>query len=99
MKLDPNTGKLDWFYQETPHNIYDWDFQNSPIITKSEGKEVAIGSGKSGFVVAVDLKTGKPLWRTGSANTTATTRTRSTRCAANTARSRPAKSSPASSAA
>jgi alcohol dehydrogenase (cytochrome c) len=64
VKLNPNTGKLDWFYQETPHNIYDWDFQNSPIITKSDGKEVAIGSGKSGFVVAVDLKTGKPLWRT-----------------------------------
>jgi len=64
VKLDPKTGKLDWFYQETPHNIYDWDFQNSPIITKVGGKEVAIGSGKSGFVVAVDVKTGKPVWRT-----------------------------------
>jgi outer membrane protein assembly factor BamB len=64
VKLDPKTGKLVWYYQETPHNIYDWDFQNSPIITKAGGKEVAIGSGKSGYVVAVDLKTGKPVWRT-----------------------------------
>jgi alcohol dehydrogenase (cytochrome c) len=64
VKLDPKTGKLFWHYQETPHNIYDWDFQNSPIITKAGGKEVAIGSGKSGFVVAVDVKTGKPVWRT-----------------------------------
>jgi outer membrane protein assembly factor BamB len=64
VKLDPKSGKLLWYYQETPHNIYDWDFQNSPIITKAGGKEVAIGSGKSGFVVAVDLKTGKPVWRT-----------------------------------
>lgn len=64
VKLDPKTGKLLWYYQETPHNIYDWDFQNSPIITKAGGKEVAIGSGKSGFVVAVDVKTGKPVWRT-----------------------------------
>jgi outer membrane protein assembly factor BamB len=64
VKLDPKTGKLAWYYQETPHNIYDWDFQNSPIITKAGGKEVAIGSGKSGYVVAVDLKTGKPVWRT-----------------------------------
>lgn len=64
VKLDPKTGKLQWFYQETPHNIYDWDFQNSPIITKAGGKEVAVGSGKSGFVVAVDVKTGKPVWRT-----------------------------------
>jgi alcohol dehydrogenase (cytochrome c) len=64
VKLDPKTGKLAWYYQETPHNIYDWDFQNSPIITKAGGKEVAVGSGKSGFVVAVDVKTGKPVWRT-----------------------------------
>jgi outer membrane protein assembly factor BamB len=64
VKLDPKTGKLVWYYQETPHNIYDWDFQNSPIITKAGGKEVAIGSGKSGFVVAVDVKTGNPVWRT-----------------------------------
>src|SRR5690349_20368661 len=64
VKLDPKTGKLLWYYQETPHNIYDWDFQNSPIITKAGGREVAVGSGKSGFVVAVDVKTGKPVWRT-----------------------------------
>jgi alcohol dehydrogenase (cytochrome c) len=64
VKLDPNSGKLDWYYQETPHNIYDWDFQNSPIITNSKGREVAIGSGKSGFVVAVDVKSGKVVWRT-----------------------------------
>jgi alcohol dehydrogenase (cytochrome c) len=64
VKLDPETGKLLWYYQETPHNIYDWDFQNSPIIAKAGGREVAIGSGKSGFVVAVDVKTGKPVWRT-----------------------------------
>ncbi|HYH52717.1 MAG TPA: PQQ-binding-like beta-propeller repeat protein [Solirubrobacterales bacterium] len=64
VKLDPDTGKLLWHYQETPHNIYDWDFQNSPILAKAGGREVAIGSGKSGFVVAVDVKTGKPVWRT-----------------------------------
>jgi len=63
VKLNGETGKLDWYYQETPHNIYDWDFQDSPILTKSMGKEVAIGAGKSGFVVAVDVKSGKVVWR------------------------------------
>lgn len=63
VKLDPKTGKLIWYYQETPHNIYDWDFQDSPILTKAKGRDVAIGAGKSGFVVAVDVKTGKPVWR------------------------------------
>lgn len=64
VKLDPDSGKLLWHYQETPHNIYDWDFQNSPVLAKAKGREVAIGSGKSGFVVAVDVKNGKVVWRT-----------------------------------
>jgi len=64
VKLNAKTGKLDWYYQQTPHDVYDWDFQNSPILTKAGGKEVAIGSGKSGIVTAVDAKTGKPVWST-----------------------------------
>jgi alcohol dehydrogenase (cytochrome c) len=64
VKLDPDTGKVVWYYQETPHNVYDWDFQNSPVLTKAKGREVAIGSGKSGYVVAVDVKSGKVVWRT-----------------------------------
>lgn len=64
VKLDPKTGKVIWHYQQTPHNIYDWDFQDSPVMVKVGGKEVAIGAGKSGWVVAVDTKTGKPLWKT-----------------------------------
>lgn len=64
VKLDAKTGKLDWYYQQTPHDIYDWDFQNPPILTSAGGKELAIGSGKSGVVVAVDAKTGKPVWKT-----------------------------------
>ena len=34
VKLDAKTGKLEWYYQQTPHNIYDWDFQDSPILIK-----------------------------------------------------------------
>src|SRR5262249_7744254 len=64
VKLDAKTGKLQWYYQQTPHDIFDWDFQNPPILTSSGGRELAIGSGKSGIVVAVDAKTGKPVWKT-----------------------------------
>jgi outer membrane protein assembly factor BamB len=64
VKLDAKTGKLDWYYQQTPHDLYDWDFQNSPILAKAGGREVAIGSGKSGFVTAVDAKNGEVVWST-----------------------------------
>lgn len=63
VKLDEKTGKMDWYYQQTPHNIYDWDFQNPPVLVAAGGRELAIGSGKSGVVVAVDAKSGKPVWK------------------------------------
>lgn len=63
VKLDAKTGKLKWFYQQTPHDLFDWDFQNPPILSSGGGRELAIGSGKSGIVVAVDAQTGKPVWK------------------------------------
>lgn len=64
VKLDAKTGKLKWYYQLTPHDIHDWDFQDPPILVNSGGRELAIGAGKSGIVVAVDAETGKPVWKT-----------------------------------
>jgi outer membrane protein assembly factor BamB len=64
VKMNAKSGKLEWYHQQTPHDLYDWDFQNSPILTKAGGREVAIGSGKDGIVTAVDVKTGKPVWST-----------------------------------
>ena len=39
VKLDHTTGKLVWYYQLTPHDINDWDMENSPILTKAERQE------------------------------------------------------------
>ncbi len=62
VKLDAKTGKLRWYYQQTPHDLYDWDFQDPPILVEAGGRELAIGAGKSGIVTAVDTATGKPVW-------------------------------------
>lgn len=64
VKLDAKTGKLDWYHQVTPHDVYDWDFQDPPILATIGGRQVAIGAGKSGQVVAVDAQTGKLVWQT-----------------------------------
>jgi len=62
VKLDAKTGKMEWFHQVTPHDIYDWDFQDPPLLIDAGGKELAVGAGKSGLVVAVDAATGKKVW-------------------------------------
>lgn len=63
VKLDAKTGKMRWYYQETPHGIYDWDMQDPPILLNAGGRELVVGAGKSGIVVALDAATGKPVWK------------------------------------
>lgn len=63
VKLNAATGKLDWHYQLTPHDVYDWDLQDPPILVSAGGRRLAIGAGKSGIVVAVDADTGKLVWK------------------------------------
>lgn len=64
VKLDAKTGKMDWYYQATPHDVNDWDLQDPPILAKVGGKDAVIGAGKSGIVLAVDANNGKLLWKT-----------------------------------
>src|SRR5665811_417445 len=62
VKLNAKTGKLQWYHQVTPHALYDWDFQNPPILVNSGGRELVLGAGKSGIVLALDANSGKPVW-------------------------------------
>jgi glucose dehydrogenase len=62
VKLDSRTGKVEWYYQQTPHDLYDWDLQDPPILTPGPHGPLVIAAGKSGTVVALDAETGKPLW-------------------------------------
>jgi outer membrane protein assembly factor BamB/plastocyanin len=63
VKLNAKTGKLIWYYQLTPHDIYDYDLENSPILATANGRQIVIDAGKAGIIVAVDRQSGKPLWK------------------------------------
>jgi glucose dehydrogenase len=63
VKLNASTGQVKWYYQETPHDLYDRDLQDPPILASVGGKQVVIAAGKAGFVLALDAETGKLLWR------------------------------------
>ncbi len=62
VKLSP-TGKLLWYYQLTPHDLYDWDLQNSPVLTTANGKPVVVDGGKAGILIELSAQTGKLLWK------------------------------------
>ncbi|HEY2441866.1 MAG TPA: PQQ-binding-like beta-propeller repeat protein [Streptosporangiaceae bacterium] len=62
VKLSPR-GKLLWYYQLTPHDLYDWDLQNSPVLTTAHGQPVVIDGGKAGILIELSAQTGKLLWQ------------------------------------
>jgi alcohol dehydrogenase (cytochrome c) len=62
VKLSP-AGKLLWYYQLTPHDLYDWDLQDPPVLTTANGRPVVIDGGKAGIMVELDAQTGKLLWK------------------------------------
>jgi outer membrane protein assembly factor BamB len=64
--LDGANGKLLWYQQVTPHDLRDYDFQDSPIVVTMPvhgvRTEIVIGAGKSGQVIAFNAADGKRLW-------------------------------------
>ena len=62
VKLSP-AGKLLWYYQLTPHDLFDWDLQNSPVLTTADGQPVVIDGGKAGILVELNAQTGKLIWK------------------------------------
>jgi alcohol dehydrogenase (cytochrome c) len=62
VKLSP-AGKLLWYYQLTPHDLYDWDLQDPPVLTTANGQPVVIDGGKAGILIELNAQTGKLLWQ------------------------------------
>lgn len=67
VSLDPRTGVVRWSINAAPHDLFDHDFQHSPILTTMSIAGVdtlaAIGAGKTGTVIAANAATGEELWR------------------------------------
>lgn len=68
LALDHQTGELVWYNQVKPHDLFGRDFQLSPVLAtvtlNGEAREIVIGAGNLGRVVAFDRDTGEELWDT-----------------------------------
>ena len=64
--LDADSGKLQWHFQSTPHDVFDLDATSEPIIVDEEinGKLVkaVVQVNRNGFVYALDRTTGGFLY-------------------------------------
>lgn len=68
LALDHRTGELLWFNQPIPHDIFDHDFSVPPVLATvniaGTDRDIVIGGGKAGRVLAFDRDTGQTLWDT-----------------------------------
>jgi len=62
--LDTRTGKLKWYHQVQPHDLFDRDQVHALIATTADGARVAVSAGKGGVIVGLDPVTGRQRWRT-----------------------------------
>jgi alcohol dehydrogenase (cytochrome c) len=63
--LDVDTGKLKWHYQFTPHDEFDWDSVQVPVLAKinwqGKPRKVILWANRNGFYYVIDRTTGKFL--------------------------------------
>jgi alcohol dehydrogenase (cytochrome c) len=65
LALDPDTGKLKWYYQFTPHDVHDWDATQNPVLVDTEflgqTRKVLAWPNRNGFFYLIDRTNGKFL--------------------------------------
>jgi alcohol dehydrogenase (cytochrome c) len=65
LALDPDTGRLRWHYQFTPHDLHDWDANQTPMLIDAlfhgEPRKLLVQGNRNGFFYVLDRLTGKVL--------------------------------------
>jgi glucose dehydrogenase len=63
--MNPETGKLKWYYQVTPHDIHDWD-ATAPLVLvdtnyQGQSRKLLLFTNKNGFFYVLDRTNGRVL--------------------------------------
>ncbi len=63
--LNPDTGKLVWYFQFTPHDEWDWDAVQIPVLVDREWegrqRKLMLWANRNGFFYVLDRETGEFL--------------------------------------
>ena len=64
-RSDPDTGKLKWYFQFTPHDLYDYDATQVPVLLDAEWegqpRKLLVQANRNGFLYVLDRTDGKFL--------------------------------------
>ncbi len=65
LAIDASTGKLKWYFQFTPHDVYDYDANETPVLVDVEEngttRHLLLQANRNGFFYVLDRSNGKFL--------------------------------------
>src|SRR5437667_2401246 len=65
LALDPDTGKLKWYFQFTPHDLFDYDATETPVLIdaayKGESRRLVVQANRNGYIYVLDRTSGEFL--------------------------------------
>ena len=63
--LEPETGKMKWWFQYTPHDVHDWDGNETPMlidsVIKGKKRKLLVTAQRNAFYYVLDRETGEFL--------------------------------------
>ncbi len=65
LALDPDTGRLKWHFQFTPHDLYDYDATETAVLVdadyKGKPRKLLVEANRNGFIYILDRASGEFL--------------------------------------
>jgi alcohol dehydrogenase (cytochrome c) len=65
LALDPDTGKLKWYFQFTPHDLFDYDAVEIPMVIdtvyRGAARKLLVEANRNGYLYVLDRTNGKFL--------------------------------------
>ena len=62
LALDPDTGKLKWYFQFTPHDLFDYDAVETPMLVdapyKGASRKLVVEANRNGYLYVLDRTDG-----------------------------------------
>jgi alcohol dehydrogenase (cytochrome c) len=68
LAIDPDTGKMRWHFQFTPHDVYDYDGQETPVLIdttwQGQPRKLLVQANRNGYLYVLDRTNGAFLTAT-----------------------------------
>jgi alcohol dehydrogenase (cytochrome c) len=63
--INPDTGKMVWYFQPSPHDVHDWDAVETPVlidgVIDGQPRKLVAQASRNGYFFVLDRATGKKI--------------------------------------